>query len=601
MEGIQEPKIASTTTSVEVEEFLQKHNQTIEDYAMDTGLLFRPDPSIPTWMTDFNKGIIHYSPSVFCERGYDDPTILFAICHEIEHFSDWRKYTEAYNSIMQRSKGKHRYRLLYNSLTDIRVNRRVEERSPGLYKNQVPQSLYEVDLFPGTDYTTEVLRDDNGDEVGERPYPKHLQFITAMLREAMVSQRVQISDDVREEIERLRNFQINGSAFNFIEYLTDPSMDMKKFFMLTKRFIEPIYERLYREDLDERKESKKGSPSEGNPFDEEYKDMDKRSIEAVEIDDLEDEIKKMIEKIKTEAESPETKAKKQFEEEHDVDAREVEKYTEGYRKIKQYIESLSEVFSRIISKHTGVRRFLNERTSNGIILNPSEIVQAYIDANSMVMDSPTQLKMRKIEFETERESHIQITLVCDLSESMTPERREEQLLSAILILEALEELENEKKAKGIKNIKIETEVRAFGSTDMEVKPLSSATSTYKEKVGVSNVLRETTLGGTLESESLFQVLKSLNEKDIAKIKQGDLTKIVFVVTDGGSNEPGLTKQWKAKLQKAGVILKAIQIGEVCDEEKGIFNNIWGIKDGIHCTDVSLLVSVISELLKNYLS
>ena len=597
------------------EDFFIEHTVAIEDYAEQVGLVFKKGTG---WEMNMEKGEVTYDPNFFSEKGYSPAESMWATCHEIEHFRDWRKDPETYSKLFSRFRGRKRLHILYNCIDDIMVNREVDNRFPS--HSDTKDNLYRQKLFPKIDYLDA---------------PKHLQFAYSLLREKILPEDILIVDQrVREEIKKLLN--IDGNGTDLIDLVSDPEAKSKDRFNAIKDYIEPIFERFFQEDLEKRKkeeDEKGGDPGtqgkepkedpqgpgggpvkkgEGKPkkgedyFSKEYEDFESKSPKPFSIDNVKKALDKEIEEKKR---TPEKIAEEQFEREHEVSVKDVGKYREEFKKIESHIESLRNIFEKIISKRKEIKRRLKERTDQGVIIDPSLIAQAYIDAKSGISDSVTQLKVKKIEHDENKPNNFEFTLVCDLSMSMNQEdeggKSYEQRLCAILIMEALAEFEEklkiERQEKSL-DLHILTEVRGFGDIDEGLKQLSD-TIDYKDRIKIGKRLSNCNGNSTKDFKSLSVIDNNISEEIRHKIENGDLVKIVLLITDGGSQDIRKAKKEKDALKKAGVIVIAIQIGKVSEEDKEKFKEVWQKteKDGLLCQNVSNLVPTISKLLEKLLN
>lgn len=578
------------------EEFFDEHGKAIEDYAQDVGLIFRKGER---WEMNMEEGEATYDPKFFIEKGYSDAEVMWATCHEIEHFRDWRKDPETYSRLFSRMKARRRIHLLYNCLDDIMVGREVDKRFPA--HKQTKSFLYKEKLFPKIDFSKD---------------PLHLQFAYAMLREKMVPEDIlKLNPEVKKEIEKLKD--IDGEGTDLISLVTDPQAKPEDRYEIIRDFIEPIYEKFFQEDVEKKKDQKgkkakdkDESKKSEDYFKDDYDDFEDKMPEVIPIDDIKGELDKMVKKIKEEKQkTPEQKAQEQFEKEHGVSFKEVENYRADYEKIKNYIEPLREVFERIISKRKEIKRRLKEKTDQGIIIDPSMISQAYIDAKAGVLDSRTQLKIRKEEYDENKPNDFEFTLVCDLSGSMDENqpggKSYEQKMCAVLIMEALaefeEKLKEERQEKSL-DLHVLTEVRGFSEKDEELKEMSD-TIDYSTRIKIAKRLSNCSGGATRDFDSLAEIDKSVDEETRRKIENNDLKKIVLLITDGGSDDIRHAKKEKTALIKAGVITKAIQIGEVHDSDKEKFKEVWQkpVKDGYSCENVSKLVPTVEKLLEDFLN
>jgi hypothetical protein len=580
----------------EANNFFSQFGDIISDYAEERGLYFSPGKG---WSMEMATGKATYDPSFFAEKGYSLAESMWATCHEIEHFRDWRKDPEAYSKLFSRIKAKRRLHILYNCLDDIMVNRNVDERFPA--HQETKKYLYQQKLFPGTDYSKQ---------------PKHLQLAYALLREKMLPEEIlQLSPEVRSEIDRLVN--IDGQGTDLIKLVSDPQANPKDRYEIIRDYIEPIFEKFFQEDYEDKKnkDSQSGEGGDGQPikpedfFGDNYDDFDSKSPEVMPMDKILDEIKKEIKRQQEEKKTPEEISQQQFEKEHGVSWRSVENYQRDYQKIEKYIGSLREIFERIISRRKEIRRKLKEKTDQGVILDPSLISQAYIDAKSGVLDSKTQLKVRKEERDENKPNNFEFSLICDLSGSMNDNvpggKSYEQKLCAILVMEALNEFENKLKEERIDkslDLHVFSEVRGFKDGDEELKPLSDNIS-YQDRIKIAKYLSNCDGGSTSDYKSLSKIFLNLDNDNKKKIKSNELKKVVLMITDGGSSNVSLAISEKNKLEECGVIVKAVQIGDPGDGDIDKFRQVWrqNKEDGYSCRDVSSLIPTIERLLSDFLN
>jgi len=611
-------------------EFFREHEKAIADYAGHGGLVFELGDA---WTIDIRKGRGTFDPTYFYKRGFSEAESMWATCHEIEHFLDWKRDPEAYAYLYSRTEKERRFDLLYHYINDILVNREEDRRFPA--HRETRDYLYEDKLFPRTDYSAS---------------PKHLQFITAMLRERILpGEPLIVATEVRAALKTLRD--IDGEGTDLIDLVTDPTARPRDRFLLIRDYIQPVYERFFREDVEERKRQQKERPDresdstkeetpEGGSRgqdrgyiqhdtpkkenrksgakkekDERRKDEDYFTREYDESAALlpevfsprqaREEIEKEIKRRKQELKSAEEIAREQFRSQYGVTAEEVEDYAEEFKKIERHIEPLRTVFERIIATRKEIRRRLRERTDEGVIIDPSMIAQSYIDAESGILNSRTQLKIRKDEFDENRPKDFEFTLICDLSGSMNENwpggKSYEQKSSVILITEALDEFEKklrEERLEKVLDLHVLTEVRGFHSEDEELKPLSDAID-FHTRVKISRRLDSCIGGRTADYKSLARVAATIDAETRKRIADQDLKKVLILITDGGSDDVSLAHEAKKRLVEAGVITKAVQIGQPGTQDVRKFNHVWH-GDGLPCKDVSLLVETMEKLLEDFL-
>ncbi|MBN2401168.1 MAG: VWA domain-containing protein [Spirochaetes bacterium] len=586
----------------EAEKFFWDNKRAISDYAERTDLTFEAGNK---WSIDIQSGRCTYDPMFFFRNGFSYAESMWAVCHEIEHIRDLRKDPKAYADLYRRTgRGRRRLELLYNRINDIYINKELDRRFPAHLETR--QSLYKYRIIRMTDHTAR---------------PRHLQFIYAILCKKMLpDEDVVVSDEVRSEIEKLKN--IDGEGTDFTELLSDSTASPGDRFDLIRDYIEPVYERFYHEDLEESLKQKKnkarenvpqGDFFEGSPdgikaedyFSSEYDEADEGLPEALSREQIRNAVDQEILLERERNKTPEQIAREQFKALHGVSPEEVESFADHYKKIAHYIDPLSRIFERIIETRKNTRRRLKERTDNGVIIDPSLLPQAYIDAYGGVAESRTQLKIRKDELDQHKPLDFEFTLICDLSASMNENypggKSYEQRLCAILIVEALAEFARKLNAERIERIvdlRIFTEIRGFGAEDEILKPMSDAID-YYTRVKIFRRLELCVGKRTADYKSLEIVLLKTGEDVTRRIREMNLKKAVVLITDGGSNNPGLARNIKERLTGRGVVVKAIQIGEATIKDTESFNYAWG-SDGLPCRDVSRLVSIIEKLLEDLL-
>lgn len=596
----------------EAERFFRENRQAICDYAQQGGLIFEPGDH---WSIDVTTGRGTFDPGFFFKRGYTAAESMWAVCHEIEHFRDWRRYPEAYGELRKRTgKGRRRLELLYRQLNDLMANEEEDRRFPA--HRETRAYLYEWKLIPVADHSRR---------------PRHLQLVDGIVRERMVPhEEVVVSPRVRAEMERLKN--IDGEGTDLIGLVTDPGAPAQDRFELIRDYIEPVYERLFQEDVEERKRQQQageGDTAEGDAAEASMEgakggtgrteiEVDYPSAEelfAAEYDEVAarlpqtltfEEIRRAIDaEIARQAEGEKTAeqiAREQFSALYGVSPEEVEDYAHQYGKIEPQIRPLREVFERVIATRKEVRRRPKERTDQGVIIDPSLIAQAFIDSKSGVTDSRTQLNMRREELDEHKPLDFEFTLICDLSGSMSENvaggKSYEQRLCAILICEALDEFERKLKMERqerLVDLHVFTEVRGFGAEDEEIKPMTDAID-YYTRVRISRRL-ETCVGKrTADYKSLARIATRTAPEGNDHKEDRDVKKAVVLITDGGSDDVSLTLEARKRLSDKGVVARAIQIGEPAGEDVEKFRYVWG-DDGLPCRDVSRLVPTIEKLLE----
>lgn len=441
------------------------------------------------WAINPETGEATYDPKFFEDKGYTRSQALFASFHEIRaHLVESAQLLsspegdKANQRLKQRSEKKKRIHLWENIRQDIKGNRSILKIAPSL-DTQI-QTLYKEKLFPVTDMTSQY---------------KHLQFMDAIIRRAMVpGEEVKISPEIEEEIKKLRN--IKGK--DVIELATDPDQDPYLALRLSEKYIEPIIDKLWKEDKEEYEKKKKegddsdkknqgqkeGEPQEGegggqpstDPFEEEYnkreeahpdtkedKAKDKQDKEKESnknknqkggsdqkqggkqspADPFEDEDeekgKKDLDDIIREVirnADPARRENRAYEEEHGITKEQAAQYYTEYQKIESYIEPLRQVFRRIIQERTVPKRRLGSLKEEGVMVDPGLVTQTYLETRHGAKNPKTMKDFEGYTLPDNIPASFSIHLVADQSGSMADgDKHVFQRRAAILLMEALKE------------------------------------------------------------------------------------------------------------------------------------------------------------------
>lgn len=216
----------------EVEAFLNREREILGAYGLRGDIkLVRAKRG---WAFDPKARILYYDPSFFSDRGYSLKETLFATTHELmAHWGELLRAPEIYLREFARvkAKGKEHLGLLHNIFEDVLGNRRIVAELPFLKETRT--ALYKEKLFPKDDY---------------REYSRHVQFVYSFIREMMVQgEPVIVDDEVREALDSLRAF--GAKSIDVLELVTTPSIEPRQRFELMRRIVEPVFLKLYRQDL----------------------------------------------------------------------------------------------------------------------------------------------------------------------------------------------------------------------------------------------------------------------------------------------------------------------------------------------------------------
>lgn len=583
----------------EAEKFFEEEKHFIEAYAGDVGLIIKEGPR---WAFSPKTGEVFYSLDYFTKKGFTKTDAFDETLHEVEHFIEWLRDPKTIEQNLTRFSHFKRLHRLHNGLEDAINDRRTGGKLP-LAKERIKER-YKTIYYPKTDL---------------KKVPKHLQFATTLQREIIVpEEKLELDPKVREEIEKLRAFGKN--KININELVTLPALPPKERIEIIKRYIEPIYEKFFQEDLKERRgripkgkgKGEKAKEIGEDIFSDEYQQYDEIRPNPVKEEDLSKQIKEHLKsKKKEKEESIDEKTKKAYEKEHGVSFEDIQNYQKEYRQVEPYIEELREIFEKIISRRVTFVRKLSGLKKEGVIIEPGLLTEAYVQSKAGQKEPAVWRKIEKKKREREAAGGFEITLVNDRSSSMDAMKLRQDRLAKILFMETLVDFENKiKEAEEENNLDLDlyfkSEVRAFSSQyvtgDKELKELSSELD-EKTRVRIYKELLTSSLS-TPDFASIQAIEKNLTDEQREKIEKGELKKIVVVLTDGGSDDGAVLQRELKKLRAEGVIV--LGLGMI--DEKMPKNRQDEIKQAIKqnyapdaaFTNFSKVPEKVKNLLKKYI-
>jgi uncharacterized protein YegL len=265
----------------EVDDFFQRQRGFLEKYAGDSSIRVETaPPALGTFAINLEDGVMYAEPKFFTDRGYSLPKAMFATLHEFEHFREMKELLDEaggdriWERHRTRTKAKRRLGIFDNLIDDIKMNRQVIGRAPVL--SETRSRLYQENLFSNPD-----LRD----------APKHLQFGYALLRRAMLPEEEIIVDpQVQVEIDRLDGIESRG--VKLLDFMTQPDTIMSLRLKLQERFLEPVMEKLFQEDVQNKKKEneakKKGGKGSGGNGENDDMNGDTDDSNNEETDDTEE-------------------------------------------------------------------------------------------------------------------------------------------------------------------------------------------------------------------------------------------------------------------------------------------------------------------------
>ena len=582
----------------EVEQFLDKEAEILAAYGLRGDItLERSDKG---WAFDLENRRLMYDPNFFIERGYNLKETLFATTHELmAHYGELMRDPEfVLREAKRYSQAKPRLHILYNIFEDVLGNRRIVSELPFLEETRT--ALYREKMFPQTDYTDQS---------------SHVQFVYGFIRESMVSgEPVKLGPEARQALEELRAF--GKDKTDVLDLVTTPTIDPRDRFHIMRRVVEPIYERLYRSDLEKEKEKQKqgkgeepkeqeGPPQsqrEGEGTGGEKKEGEKkgggepkkeqkdggRTAERKAIEEAAKKFKKeyeAYEKTHPEPLSPKDEEKikdvlkeiagkegglpsldrsilEQWAKEHGVNAEDVIAYRNEFREIEPLVQELREVFKKIVSKRLRERMRLSPQLQKeGEELEEETLAEVY--AESKAGGKPRAF--REIERRKREEvgyGVLDMTLVNDMSGSMKGEKLAMDRKSKQLFMESLADFQKEIEEAEYENgmslgFEVRTEARVFGDFgDAELKKLSRVLS-ERDRIIVWKRIHSENIpdeAGTPDYLSLEAVLTEISPEYEKELKAKTRRRVIVVLSDGASQDQERYMKTFKELVERGVIM-----------------------------------------------
>jgi len=579
-----ERRVAPPALFAENERFLKA-------YASDGSVKIERAPAnLGTFAVDLEKGTLYYEPTFFSGQGYPPEAATFATLHELEHVREYKELAGAeggatvWRRHRARLKSAKRYKIADNCFDDIKMNRSVGIRAPSLA--HVPGELYPAKLFPGTDYAES---------------PRHLQLSYALLREAMVPGQVcQVAPEVRAAIEGLRAHRLaSGKVVDLVATFSDPSVPMAKRVEFQERFLYPLVDKFFEQDLAERNEEgkqKKGkgggqegqgesgegdgnprepaegetgeSPGEGEEgsaaepasgdgqggepslgeeaFSDDYADYDARAPQPIPAEDLEKEIEKAIEaarKGKVGAD-PLRAAREAYAREQGVSEKDLESYRAFWREVETIedpetgeglVDSLRRQIERLVSRRKKRVRAPRYPVDEG------DALSLPAEAHAAVAAGETEAAVWEVTDRKLREERavgaFDFHVVADRSGSMEGEKLRQQRLAVAAVLEALAELVDELERQAA-DLDEPLSVRTECRAFGDVEETVKALSpglTERQRVAMFGALGTAPGSSTRDFLSLEAILAGIDADTEAELRAGKRRKVVVVTTDGESN------------------------------------------------------------------
>lgn len=547
------------------------------------------------WATDPETGSFTIDPSFFIEKGYSADHCVFATLHELmAHVRDIKRdpvfsaRQDAFVASSRDPQEQQARHIFNNTLTDIHGNKQIMNMLPIM--QEVGADIYDSRLFP-------TKRDD--ELVDYTNIPMHLQFLYKIIRQEMIpDSKTPVRQEVDEAINQLRNFQ-NGQV-DLISFLTDPGArgsNGKKLsgsdrfdYWLTQ--IWPQYEKLIRLDKQEAKDAQQqnsGQQTDGNADEQQpsnppqdgdsQKDTDSFSDAYADYFDnkhpepfspeehqkIHDTIKKATQEDCRKKVSPKQQerarqvaANHRYREQTGHSLVEKQRYNDEIQRFHKQIAQMRTVFQSVLNEVVASRRGLSHHSrQDGDILDPNRLAQTITDIKSGIAPEAFR-RYETVRGRTELNCKTDYFFVFDCSGSMGGEPAQAAASCAVIMLEGLAGMERdirqleEQQNIDLSDLSIRTSLYTFGDAAVCHKPLSSSLHD-KQRLDTYTAITAADMGNTADYLALQEIAALPHDQDRQRI--------IVVVTDGISNDPGTARAAVSQLRRdQNTVVYGVSIG-----------------------------------------
>lgn len=636
---------------------VEKHRDFFEHYAKGK-IKIEPAPiDLKTFAFDLEKNTIYINAMFYKKFGFSEEKTIFATLHEIEHFMEKLQILaedggeKLFIKFLKQIKTSRAFGLMDNCVADVRENRTVVSKT-NIGMGELEKKIYREDLFSETDFTSQprhiqfcqaLLREARvPDEkcnvspdvremldkvvgmeglIDVMTHPETPMSMRLKLQNKYIWPKVQafLEEDIedkkkKKEQEEEEEEKNDGERGNEQEEGQGGEQDGEG--QIEKRSKKGKLGKSSKEKKGD-KESIPSEDSDGNSdeakeeidpnkiFADKYDKIENKFPEAVPIEEIEKAFKEWEEAQKDK--NSIDKVDEDYAQKIGVEKKDLQKYREIVEQLQRItnpetdvgiLEELKNLILRIISKRIKTAQTPKYPVEEGDeLVDPAQLVADVKSGNLQPkVWEDTKIKEKK----GDKFGEVEITLVCDRSDSMTKgQKANEQRKSAVLMMEVLKEFAEICMAEKInmdKPLEIKSEIYSFASSEEDKTPMKkmSAELGEAERINVFKKLHDLP-GSTTDFVCLEAIYAGLDDESKSKIKEGKLKKIVIVFTDGGSDN-------SAKVQ---AILKGLRDNGVVTVGVGITKGGAPVlttyaPNALVVEDVQKLPIVLGELLKEHL-
>lgn len=593
------------------QEFLQREQRSLATFTGDSNLIYIPDHKLQRFLLEPAKGILYLPLESFLDRQLDDNQIMWHIYYELALYPDWKKHVRVYLN------RKVNWQREIDSMTSYILSKIKEvglEDDPAyeakIIANYVAKEILDFlhlldnyTAFLRVLQTCPIYREGENfhkivvymKEVGKTKesiaqMPKHRAFVNSFIIMELYKVEIKIEGCAEDPFQKK---VFNQSLFDFVHRQLIRQINNNLGIVdrdpLIRSFIFPSFKRLWEEEID-RMLLYKSKGQEKGETQKDSGDFRENNIDEL-VDSLEstwEEEEKILRELLDLEEAINIGMENAIEgnlnlTSYGISQIDQELFKFYSNKMKSEREQMSRLWRRLIGdakKEVSVKR-----------CNQSK---GKLDVNSLISSYPDFLESEKkgnykellifnrylIEPQTNiLPERIEISFVIDNSGSMNPSKIEAARKALAVTLLSIEDLNQYLKNNAEQlNQKVEVlnETWFFGSNFYNVKGFNYKNAKEKEKSDIirSIVKLDATDGATDDAICLKEIYNSITSIQERELKRGKQVKIVFEITDGASNFPGLAKEAIEELLSKNVEVYGFQIGKNSEASEKIFNFIW---------------------------
>jgi hypothetical protein len=630
-------KTGPTESKDKASGFFEEHREVFELYAKGKIKIEPAPPGLDTFVFDLEKGTIYVNDKFYQSKfGLSDEKSAFAVRHEIEHLLEKVQVLkepggwQIFQDYLQDIKNDRAYGILDNCIADIRENRAVVSKTNKGVKDTETR-LYREDLFPADEKTGEldftkqprhlqlpqaILREERtgdncivDDDVRKKidqlrkfktkngtidlvktitdpnvPMSKRLEVQNRIIRPMMEELRKKDAEDNKKQNQSSKSgngekSESDGQEGESDSHGEDSSKDsimdkIKKRFSKEKK----KSKKSEKEEAEKKPDRTTGEESEDGDYNQvfkkDYDDAEKKTMNAVPIEEQEKSLEKWLENPDNRKTAEEKSLERQAE--HiGVKVEDLRNYENIVRNLdsiinpetnESVVKDLSNLIKRIISRRVKPSFKPKYPVEEGDeLIEPAELLASARAGNlHPKVWQDTEVKEKKGDLF----GKVKLTFVLDRSGSMSGQKLIELQRAIVMSMESQKELQDfaeEEKANLVKTLEIFWEIWTFQNTQDDFKSFKKMSDTFskKDRVETCAILNSAPGDSTPDFNCLEAILKEIKNdpERLQELEQRETKEIIVVMTDGKSDSPQRVQKIIEELRGLGVIVVAIGITE----------------------------------------